>query len=161
MTLDIAKFIANSIETQAKIQHLDMQSKTVLTKDVPQSVMQLITDGYGEKYPLDADYISFFWGKLGKEELKSLFNVVDKALGKSANKLTQTDFKKLDLESQDSSDSSQDDASSDDGIDSQDVDDVDSEPANSSMQDDGEELDEDDSSDLPQTSYFFLKITVK
>lgn len=157
MTLDIAKFIANSIETQAKIQHLDMQSKTVLTKDVPQSVMRLITDGYGEKYPLDADYISFFWGKLGKEELKSLFNVVDKALGKSANRLTQTDFKKLDLESQDSNDDSLD------GTDSQDADadDADDETSNSSVQDGGEELDEDDSSDLPQTSYFFLKITVK
>ena len=51
-----------------------------------------------ELFLLDADYVSFFWGAIGKEEVKKLFNVVDKALGKSANKLTDTDFKKISID---------------------------------------------------------------
>ena len=96
MTLDLEKFISNSIKTQAKIQHLDFFTKT--TKNVPDSVKFIISKEYGENYLLDADYVSFFWGTLGKEEIKKLFNVVDKALGKSANKLTNTDFKKMSID---------------------------------------------------------------
>ena len=72
-----------------------MSTKT--TKSVPKSIKDIIASEYGENYILDADYVSFFWGNIGKEEVKKLFNVVDKALGKSANKLTETDFKKLDV----------------------------------------------------------------
>lgn len=93
MTLDLAKFISNSIAMQAKIQHFEMSTKTV--KDPPASVKDLILKEYGEKYLDDADYVSFFWGQIGKDDIDKLFNVVDKALGKSANKLTNTDFKKL------------------------------------------------------------------
>ena len=42
--------------------------------------------------------MSFFWGNLQKDDIESLFNVVDKALGKSANRLTETDFKRLKLD---------------------------------------------------------------
>lgn len=42
--------------------------------------------------------MSFFWGAIGKEEVEKLFNVVDKALGKSANKLANTDFKKMSID---------------------------------------------------------------
>lgn len=173
MTLDIAKFISNSIKTQAKVQHLDVSTKTVARNDVPQSVNDLVAKEYGDKYMLDADYVSFFWGPIGKEEIKKLFNVVDKALGKSANKLTETDFKKLSLgeeaEEVEPEDSEEDDeqeeqekASTEEEIEQEDIDD----------DDDGddeeiEELDEDDGSDeaAPEapkkTSHFFLKITMK
>lgn len=95
MTLDIAKFISNAVRAQAKMQHLDVTVKTVSAKRVPKSVAGIITDAYGEKYLLDADYVSFFWGHISKEDIKRLFSVVDKALGTSANKLTNTDFKKI------------------------------------------------------------------
>ena len=113
MTLDLEKFISNSIKTQAKIQHLDVSTKTV--KSMPKSVESLITKEYGDNYLLDADYVSFFWGNIGKEQIKKLFNVVDKALGESANRLTETDFKKINFESQ-----SKDTDSTEDDIDDQD-----------------------------------------
>lgn len=70
-----------------------MSTKTV--KDPPASVKDIILKEYGEKYLDDADYVSFFWGRISKDDIDKLFNVVDKALGKSANKLTNTDFKKI------------------------------------------------------------------
>ena len=151
MTLDIAKFISNSIRTQAKIQHLDIKTKTVSEDEIPESVASIISSEYGQKYLLDADYVSFFWGAIGKEQIKQLFNVVDKALGKSANKLTDTDFKKIDIK--------------------KDVVDVDVE-AKVEVDDDDEEeedveeveekLDEDDSTKpIPPEAHFFLKITLK
>lgn len=59
--------------------------------------------------------MSFFWGKIGKEEVKKLFNVVDKALGKSANKLTDTDFKKMSID-EPKEDASQEESPSDDVV---------------------------------------------
>lgn len=59
--------------------------------------------------------MSFFWGAIGKEEVKKLFNVVDKALGKSANKLTNTDFKKMSID-EPKEDANQEESSSEDAI---------------------------------------------
>ena len=182
MTLDLEKFISNSIKTQAKIQHLDVSTKT--TKSVPKSIKDIIASEYGENYILDADYMSFFWGDIGKEEVKKLFNVVDKALGKSANKLTETDFKKLDISGDSQSDNSQDEPSEDEpSEDEQSSDDqsdeveddnnaeVDNSLDNDSnvdteMQDDSatNELNEEDDEEIEKskkTNYFFLKITLK
>lgn len=153
MTLDLEKFISNSIKTQAKIQHLDISTKTV--KSIPTSVETAITKEYGDNYLLDADYVAFFWGAIGKEEVKKLFNVVDKALGKSANKLTNTDFKKMSIDNpeEDASSSSEDDVE-------EPVEDI------STSKEDSldEQLDEDDGiedSAALKKSYFFLKITLK
>ena len=44
MTLDIAKFISNSIKTQAKVHHLEVSTKTVGADDVPESVAGLIAN---------------------------------------------------------------------------------------------------------------------
>lgn len=165
MTLNLEKFISNSIKTQAKIQHLDIFTKTV--KNIPESVKSIIVKDYGDKYLLDADYVSFFWGAIDKDTIKKLFNVVDKALGKSANKLTETDFKKISIKS------------SDDDIeeeqDEDDIEDRDEEVESDADEDikdkEDESLDEDDESDEEQvedepkaqmkTSHFFLKITLK
>ena len=106
MTLDIPQFIANSVRTQSKIHHLDINVKAVEVSKIPASVKKLITDDYGEKYLDDSDYVAFFWGPIDKDSIDKLFNTVDKALGKSANKLTDKDFKKISL----SSDSSNEDA---------------------------------------------------
>lgn len=157
MTLDLEKFISNSIKTQAKIQHLDISTKTV--KSIPTSVKTAITKEYGDNYLLDADYVSFFWGAIGKEEVKKLFNVVDKALGKSANKLTNTDFKKMSID-EPKEDANQEESSSEDAIEEP-IEDASASNENSSE----EQLDEDDEiedSAVPKKSYFFfLKITLR
>ena len=157
MTLDLEKFIQNSIKTQAKIQHLDISTKTV--KRIPASVKTAITKEYGDNYLLDADYVSFFWGKIGKEEVKKLFNVVDKALGKSANKLTDTDFKKMSIDEPEE-DTNQEESPSEDAVEEP-IEDTSASNENSSE----EQLDEDDgiedTTTTPKKSYFFLKITLK
>ena len=156
MTLDLEKFISNSIKTQAKIQHLDISTKTV--KSIPTSVKTAITKEYGDNYLLDADYVSFFWGAIGKEEVKKLFNVVDKALGKSANKLTNTDFKKMSIDEPEE-DANQEEQPSEDAIEEP-IEDASTSNENSSE----EQLDENDEiedSAVPKKSYFFLKITLR
>lgn len=189
MTLDIVKFITNAVKTQAKIHHLDVSTKTV--KKVPESVSKLIFEQYGEKYLLDADYVSFFWGNIEKDEIEKLFNVVDKALGKSANRLTESDFKKLEVDFKPSASAiaSSNDEDNDNESDEGD-DDVDEEPTNDESDEDvesndesddepnsesddeesedeeseDEELNEDDISDnetVVEPKYYFLKITIK
>ena len=134
-----------------------MHTKTV--KHIPQSVQKIVIEKYGENYLEDADYVSFFWGNIGKDEIKKLFNVVDKALGKSANKLTETDFKKITL------DAKEDKEDEDDSIEDEDIEDVDIEVEDAEDEDveaDDEQLDEDESEEhQPKTSHFFLKITLK
>ena len=159
MTLDLEKFISNSIKTQAKIQHLDFFTKT--TKNVPDSVKSIISKEYGENYLLDADYVSFFWGTLGKEEIKKLFNVVDKALGKSANKLTDTDFKKMSIDQPEEDDSSEEEEESPS---KDDVEEPIEDTTASNEDGSNEQLDEDDEIEdtaAPKKNYFFLKITLK
>ena len=156
MTLDLEKFISNSIKTQAKIQHLDISTKTV--KNVPTSVKTAITKEYGDNYLLDADYVSFFWGAIGKEEVEKLFNVVDKALGKSANKLTNTDFKKMSID-EPKEDVNQEESPSEDVVEEP-IEDTSTSNENSL----DKQLDEDDRIEdtaTPKKSYFFLKITLK
>lgn len=155
MTLDLEKFISNSIKTQAKIQHLSVNTKTV--KKVPEAVKKLITADYGDNYLLDADYVSFFWGDLTKDTIKSLFNVVDKALGQSANRLTQTDFKKMSFKS--ATDELDDSSDQDEDVESEEEVEVGIEDV--SNEESGEELNEDSEELNGKTSYFFLKITLK
>ena len=150
---------------------------------LPKSVKSLITKDYGDKYLDDADYIAFFWGQIDKKSIDKLFNVVDKALGKSANKLTDKDFKKIDMGN---------DASSEDEETEEEITIDTDEDGDTEVEDDIEKLNEDDESEdddkqpesddessededddeeekeevdvevkeIP-TSYFFLKITMK
>lgn len=184
MTLDIVKLITNVIKTQAKIHHLDVSTKTV--EKVPESVSKLIFDQYGDKYLLDADYVSFFWGDISKDNIEKLFNVVDKALGKSANRLTESDFKRLDVDfkpaastiasdddqeeekDDDIDDEDTDDKENDsttDNADEENEDDNDDEDTESDDEDEDEELNEDDETEkeniVVEPKYYFLKITIK
>lgn len=171
MTLDIAKFISNAVRAQAKMQHLDVTVKTVSAKRVPKSVAGIITETYGEKYLLDADYVSFFWGHISKEDIKRLFSVVDKALGTSANKLTNTDFKKITVDGAVPQDKPEDDSQAEKPAES--ADEPEEEQAENpedkakDIEDDvAEVLKEDDegteeAKPLPPVSHFFLKITSK
>ena len=165
MTLDLTKFISNSIKTQAKIQHLDVSTKT--TKSVPSSVKTVISKEYGDNYLLDADYVSFFWGAIGKEEVKKLFNVVDKALGKSANKLTETDFKKIPLGASEEDDEPEEEELPEEQKEQEEqteetAEETASEEQETSTEEQEDELNEDEEQEAPKkTSYFFLKITLK
>lgn len=162
MTLDLEKFISNSIAMQAKIQHFDMSTKTV--KDPPASVKDIILKEYGEKYLDDADYVSFFWGRISKDDIDKLFNVVDKALGKSANKLTNTDFKKITVGDDAEADDEQpvEEHSEDNNVDNN-AEDTEVEVEDTDEQPNEDAEDENDSFDEPQkpVSHFFLKITLK
>ena len=176
MTIDIAKFIQNTLIKQAKIQHLNVRIKAVKTSSIPKDVKSIITDKYGDKYLLDASYVAFFWGGIDKNVIKRMFNVTDKALGQSANTLTDKDFKKIDIvlnntndemvdvQVDDVEDNSDDYDDAEDSKESIDVDvDQDDELEDDNIDDSKENtLDEDDNEteQLP-TSYFFLKITTK
>lgn len=178
MTLDISKFITNSIAMQAKIQHCDIKVKTVKENSIPHSVKSVIIDEYGDRYLLDADYIVFIWGAITKNTIKSIFNVVDKALGRSANKLTSTDFKKINISLNTNSTAADDNV--DDNVDdiNDDNDQTDSiDDANDTVSDDvisddnkdesidsdtdDDSLNENKSTSTSTTSYFFLKITCR
>ena len=180
MTLDIPKFIENSVRTQSKIHHLDINVKAVKKDDVPESVASLVYKDYGDKYLDDADYVAFFWGGINKDNIDKLFNVVDKALGKSANKLTDKDFKKLHMDDlSDVEDTEEDveieiDKETSEKPDEQDdeeeeIEVKDKASSSDDEDDDKEKLDEDDENleavieEKPKapTSYFFLKITSK
>lgn len=180
MTLDIPQFIANSIRNQSKIHHLDINVKATAKDKVPKSVISLITKDYGEKYLNDADYVAFFWGAITKEHIEKLFNVVDKALGKSANRLTDKDFKKIDFKPEHNDDAEDDEVEDveveEDIVDDNDEDDNTSDDAageeDEETENDADKLNEDDEEELEvdatveekpsvPTSYFFLKITLK
>lgn len=176
MTLDISKFIENSVRTQSKIHHLDINVKAVKKDDVPKSVTTIVYKDYGEKYLDDADYVAFFWGGINKDNIDKLFNVVDKALGKSANKLTDKDFKKINIDDEsdetedveievdddeevpEKPDDEQEDEEKDDEVESSNEDDEDSKELNED--DESLEVDVEEKQSIP-VSYFFLKITSK
>ena len=100
-----------------------------------------------------------------KDTIKKLFNVVDKALGKSANKLTETDFKKISIKSSD-------DANDADDAEEETYDNDDKEQEEKTEDAEDESLDEDDGSSEDEletepeakvqtkTNHFFLKITL-
>lgn len=189
MTLDIPQFIANSIRTQSKIHHFDINVKATATDDIPSSVTSIIEKDYGKKYLDDADYVAFFWGGIGKEQIEKLFNVVDKALGKSANKLTNKDFKKINIklsnddqevdvddeveidddnDNEEASDFEQEDAEEDVQLDEDDDKDIEIDDDEVEIDDDDDEQEEEEEvevdieEDMPiPTAYFFLKITIK
>ena len=181
MTLDISQFIANTIRTQSKIHHLDINVKATKTSEIPQSVTSLIKKDYGDKYLDDAEYVAFFWGEIAKDDIEKLFNTVDKALGKSANKLTDKDFKKISLNLGDAEevevaaeeidepeddDKEEDDNEAEIEIEDDEEDDNDEESLNEDDEEDNEEDDEEkvevevEEKKIP-TAYFFLKITTK
>ena len=187
MTLNIPQFIQNSIRTQSKIHHLDINVKATEVDKIPASVKKMITDDYGEKYLDDSDYVAFFWGPINKDNIDKLFNTVDKALGKSANKLTDKDFKKIKMSDSDesSTDDSKEDVSDENSEDTKDVEsdveDTSDEDLNRDIGDEKEEEEEEEqlnedeeeidievdadnaANEKPSisTSYFFLKITSK
>lgn len=102
MTLDIRQLIKNSIEKQFKISHLaDSVELDVFNKAaIPEEIVASIKASYGEEYLGDSTYVAFFKtpGTFDKKLIGRLFKAVDSALGNDANRLTDEDFKRLELD---------------------------------------------------------------
>ena len=113
MTLDIKKYLVNLIKKEAKISHFQVKVDAGKAGKLKGQFAAAIRAEFGESYLQDADYILFFekdeaWTDA---DVKKLFELVNRALGKDANMLAQSDFKKL------SAGSAEEDASSEDAED--------------------------------------------
>ena len=97
MTLDIAKYLENLVKKEAKISHFAVKIAAGHTDKLSMSVRSSIQSEYGESYLQDSDFIMFFTKTDGWKEgdSKKLFDLVNRGLGKDANGMTESDFKKL------------------------------------------------------------------
>ena len=97
MTLDIAKYLENLVKKEAKISHFAVKVAAGHTNKLSMSVRSSIQSEYGESYLQDSDFIMFFTKTDGWKEgdSKKLFDLVNRGLGKDANGMTESDFKKL------------------------------------------------------------------
>lgn len=97
MTLSICSLLSNMIRKEASIQHFNCQVDVGHAKSIKSNVKSAISEQYGESFIYDADIIAFFKCNDGWNEssIKQLFNLVNRALGKSANDMTKDDFKLL------------------------------------------------------------------
>lgn len=96
MTLEFKKFIINNIKKQMSIQHYNANVQIFKRDELPEQVKTKLQADFGNNYLLDADYLLFFSknDKITKDEIeKSIFKVVNAALGESANNSTPSDFK--------------------------------------------------------------------
>ena len=135
MVLDIPKYLQNLISKEMKVSHFNGKVSVGKTEKLKLSFKQQIQAQYGESFLQDADYIAIFkQDDADDSSMKKLFDLVNRALGKDANNMTQSDFKV---------------AKGDDGA-SETSDDVDSE--------DGEES---PNTTKATMSFVFMKITVK
>lgn len=97
MTLALDKWLVNLIYKECKIAHREVNIWGGKTDKIRSSIKSKITAEYGETSLDDANYILFFKGPLLNEAdgIKKLFQTVDVALGKNANNLSMSDFKKI------------------------------------------------------------------
>lgn len=95
MTLDIKKLLKNQLKKQMTIQHFEIKSDIFLPKSIPSKIKDKIAEEFGDQFLLDAKYIAFFKGRVAKTDIKKLFNLVNKAFGEDANRLTEGDFKRI------------------------------------------------------------------
>lgn len=95
MTLDIKKLLKNQLKKQMTIQHFEIKSDIFLPKSIPSKIKDKIAEEFGDQFLLDAKYVAFFKGRVDKTDIKKLFNLVNKAFGEDANRLTEGDFKRI------------------------------------------------------------------
>lgn len=97
MTLALDKWLVNLIYKECKITHREVNVWGGKTDKIRSSIKQKITSEYGETSLDDANYVLFFKGPLLNEAdgIKKLFQTVNVALGKNANSLSMSDFKKI------------------------------------------------------------------
>lgn len=146
MTLDIKKYLKNLIEKEAVVSHFKMSVDAGKASKVKGPIANAIRSAYGERFLDDADYVLFLSRPEGwsSKDIKKVFELTDRALGKDANKLSKADFLPLDMNN-----------ATDDNIDDELDNDVDDDV------DDEEEtaLQEDDTS--ASATILFVKITLK
>lgn len=136
MTLNIAKYLENLVKKEAKISHFAVKVAAGHTDKLSMSVRSSIQSEYGESYLQDSDFIMFFTKPDGWKEgdSKKLFDLVNRGLGKDANGMTESDFKKLTKEQA---------------------------AADADDEDNDEAQEKDDAESAANTSTLFLKITIK
>ena len=136
MTLDIAKYLENLVKKEAKISHFAVKVAAGHTDKLSMSVRSSIQSEYGESYLQDSDFIMFFTKTDGWKEgdSKKLFDLVNRGLGKDANGMTESDFKKLTKEQA---------------------------AADADDEDNDEAQEKADAESAANTSTLFLKITIK
>lgn len=147
MVLDIAKYFENLIKKEMKVSHFNGDVFVGKTSKIKLACKQAIQKQYGETFLQDANYVAVFQqDESDTASMKNLFNLVNRALGKDANNMTQSDFKKATL----GGGANEPDDSADD------VDDTAKAPAD----DEGSEknVNEDE---LSGENFVFMKITVK
>jgi len=100
MTLHIDQYLTNLISKEATISHLDIQIWGGKKSKLKADIKSKITAEGGESVLEDADYLLFFKGPAIETDdgLTKLFNTVNRALGKGANNMSQSDFKKVEEE---------------------------------------------------------------
>lgn len=97
MTLDIAKYLKNLIQKEAKVSHFTVDVSAGKTTHLKEEFIRMIKDQNGESFLQDADYILMCVRKEGwkSDDIKKMFDLTDRALGKDANTMAQSDFKTL------------------------------------------------------------------
>lgn len=110
MTLNLTQYFVNIITREAKISHFLCKIFCGKPSKLKSIFKNAITKKYGEKYLLDADYILIFTGGdiTQHDSTKSLYKLVDTALGKTANNISQSDLKYVKLSTSDVDDKSTD-----------------------------------------------------
>lgn len=87
--------LANLIAKEAKVSHFDSNVVVGKASKLKEKMKAEIREAYGESYLNDADYVIFVYGKEvdgSKSSKESLFKLVDRALGETANLLSKSDF---------------------------------------------------------------------
>lgn len=182
MTLDIKVLLKNLLKKQMSIQHFTAKTEVFSSRAIPSRIKRKIKAEFGDQFLLDANYVVFFRGNIGKEELKKLFNLTNNALGEDANRLVEGDFKRISFTS--SSSDAEDDSEVAGPEDNEDAEDTSAEEpeedaAPQEEEDDFDEtpiddevekivnkgklkkLNEDTQIDPSVDAYVFLKITTK
>lgn len=97
MTLDLRKYLENLISKEAVVSHFKVSVKAGKAKKIKTDVASQIRAAYGDLFLEDADYVLFFTRQepWTDKDVKKLFDLTDRALGKDANKLSKNDFMKL------------------------------------------------------------------
>lgn len=99
MTLDFKKLILNNIRKQMKIQHFESNCQIFKKDELPEDVQNKIKAKKGDIFLEDAHYTVWFSGNNITKEIieKTIFKIVNSALGSSANDMNEKDLILIDL----------------------------------------------------------------
>ncbi len=94
MVLDIPKYLENLIKKEMKVSHFSGSVNVGMTKKLKPNIKAALQKQFGDTFLADANYLAIFLQEdTSKAAMKKLFELVNRALGKDANNMTQSDFK--------------------------------------------------------------------